>query len=92
MKQKKIYFFQSVVDYDNMSEMFSLCSSLQHLDLTNFNIQNVNNLDKIFYGCISLKKDKLNKLKDYVFIYSGNTKNNGGNPPNNMDQHNQKKK
>ena len=43
--------------------MFCECSSLESLDLSSFNTTNVNNMDYMFYGCSSLKKEnvKINK-------------------------------
>jgi surface protein len=38
-----------------MREMFKHCAKLTSLDLSNFNIQNVNNVDSMFYGCQLLK-------------------------------------
>ena len=43
-----------------MSSMFSFCSSLKELNLSNFNTNNVINLNSMFYGCSSLKKINLN--------------------------------
>jgi len=36
--------------------MFSGCSSLFNLDLSNFNTKNVKNISNIFYGCKNLQK------------------------------------
>ena len=38
-----------------MDYMFYNCSSLEYLDFSNFNIQNVRNMDDIFKYCDSLK-------------------------------------
>ena len=38
-----------------MSFMFYGCSSLQELDLSNFNITKVSQMDDMFKGCDSLK-------------------------------------
>jgi len=46
----------------------------------------VKNMDKMFYGCISLRKDKLNKLKNYVIIYSENKNNKKESPSKNIGQ------
>ena len=39
-----------------MSFMFCGCSSLKELNLSNFNINNVINMNAMFYGCSSLKE------------------------------------
>ena len=38
-----------------MSGMFSGCSSLKELNLSNFNTNNVTKMDGMFYNCSSLK-------------------------------------
>ena len=38
-----------------MKRMFSDCSSLKELNLTNFNTENVRNMGSMFRGCGSLK-------------------------------------
>ena len=38
-----------------MSHMFSWCSSLKELNLSNFNTNNVTNMKEMLYECISLK-------------------------------------
>jgi len=38
-----------------MRSMFELCRSLEHLDLKSFNTQNVDNFQKMFFECSSLK-------------------------------------
>ena len=45
-----------------MNGMFSLCSSLKQLNLTNFNTNNVTNMSDMFYGCSSLKELNLNNI------------------------------
>ena len=42
-----------------MKFMFSHCYSLTNLNLSNFNTQNIRDMDGIFYGCKSLKKEKI---------------------------------
>ena len=39
--------------------MFSGCSSLTNLNLSNFNTQNVTDMFYMFDGCSSLKKDNI---------------------------------
>ena len=46
------YTFKNYLTKTN--HMFENCSSLISIDLSNFNIQNVNNMEKMFYGCSSL--------------------------------------
>ena len=45
------------------SSMFSCCSSLKSIDLSSFNTSNVNNMNYMFDGCSSLKKENV-KIKD----------------------------
>ena len=42
-----------------MRAMFYECESLKSLDLSNFNTENVNNMESIFKGCKSLTKQKV---------------------------------
>ena len=42
-----------------MSFMFKGCFNLTNLDLSNFNTQNVNDMNFMFSGCKSLKKGKV---------------------------------
>ena len=47
-----------------MSSMFSGCSSLKELNLSNFNINNVTYMDGMFYRCSDdLKKNIIGKIK-----------------------------
>ena len=46
----------------NMSYMFSDCSSLTSLDLSNFNTNNVTNMGSMFFGCSSLTSLDLSNL------------------------------
>ena len=39
-----------------MREMFSGCTSLEELNIYNFNFADINNKQKMFSGCKSLKK------------------------------------
>ena len=43
-----------------MSCMFLGCSSLNNLNLSNFNTQNVTNMGCMFYKCSSLNKKNVN--------------------------------
>ena len=45
-----------------MSSMFSLCSSLKELNLSNFNTNNVTNMSYIFSRCSSLKELNLSNF------------------------------
>ena len=38
----------------DMSEMFQYCFELEHLDLTNFDLSNVNNISRMFNECKKL--------------------------------------
>ena len=42
-----------------MSNLFSFSYSLKNIDLSNFNTKNVTNMNNMFYGCKSLKKENL---------------------------------
>ena len=39
-----------------MSYMFYGCNALENLNLSNFNTNNVKDMNYMFYGCFSLKK------------------------------------
>ena len=59
-----------------MSWMFSYCSSLKELKLTNFNNDNVTNMQGMFFGCSSLKELNLTNFKtdnvtDMSCMFSG---------------------
>ena len=43
-----------------MSEMFESCYELEYLDLSNFDVSNVTNMDRMFADCRKLKHLKLN--------------------------------
>ena len=45
-----------------MSGMFSRCSSLKELNLSNFNTNNVTNMRYMFYECSSLKELNLSNF------------------------------
>jgi len=46
----------------NINNLFSECSSLISIDLSNFNTQNLKNMGSIFYGCSSLKDINLSNF------------------------------
>ena len=51
--------------------MFSGCTSLINIDLSNFNTNNVTNMSWMFYGCKKLNKDKIiTKDKKILKLYS----------------------
>ena len=54
-----------------MNEMFSGCSSLQEINLFNFNINNVTDMRGMFSGCsdqIKLKiKEQIKNIKEEAF-------------------------
>ena len=43
--------------------MFSGCSNLKELDLSNFNTKNIESMPKMFYGCSSLKSLDVSKFE-----------------------------
>ena len=47
----------------NASHMFSGCSSLKSIDLSSFNINNINNMSFMFDGCHSLELINLSQYK-----------------------------
>ena len=57
-----IYIFQKNIAKTNY--MFSGCSSLTNINLSNFNTNNVNNMSHMFFGCIF--KNKITKT-NYMF-------------------------
>ena len=46
-----------------MSEMFNCCLSLTNLNLSNFNTQNVTDMNYMFYDCYSLTNLNLSNFK-----------------------------
>ena len=38
-----------------MSYMFNGCNSLENIDLSNFNTENITSMNSMFYGCNSIK-------------------------------------
>ena len=55
--------------------MFSECSSLKELNLSNFNTNNVTIMRSMFYGCSSLKELNLSNFNNNVtnmkYMFSG---------------------
>ena len=51
--------------------MFSNCSSLTKIDLSNFNTKNVTNMNWMFLGCSFLRKENVitkdSRIKDQLF-------------------------
>ena len=56
----------------DMSHMFSECSSLNELNLSNFNTNKVKltKMSFMFFGCTDELKNKLKKQISCLFIYS----------------------
>ena len=51
----------------NTNHIFSYCSSLTNINLSNFNTQNVTDMKDMFKGCNSLKKENIiTKNKKYI--------------------------
>ena len=56
--------------------MFSRCSSLKELNLSNFNTNNVTDMSQMFYECSSLKELNLsdfntNNVTDMRYMFNG---------------------
>ena len=56
--------------------MFSYCSSLTSLNLSNFNINNVKDMSGMFFNCSSLTSLNLSKfnthnVKNMIFMFNG---------------------
>ena len=55
-----------------MSHMFYGCSSLKELNLSNFNTNNVTNMECMFYGCSNELKNKIKSdyknIKEEAFL------------------------
>ena len=45
-----------------MGYMFDLCESLKEINLSNFNTQNITNMDSMFCNCSSLKEINLSNF------------------------------
>ena len=61
---------------NNMSDMFSDCSSLTSLNLSNFNTNNVEDMSSMFYNCSSLPSLNLsnfntNNVEDMSYMFCG---------------------
>ena len=52
-----------------MRGMFYGCNSLKELNLTNFDITNVNDIGSMFNGCYSVKIECLEEFKDRIISY-----------------------
>jgi surface protein len=46
-----------------MADMFAKCSSLSDLNISNFNMKKVENKEKMFEGCTSLKNIDISKYQ-----------------------------
>ena len=51
-----------------MSYMFYKCSSLNELNLSNFNTNNVTNMKDMFSGCSDELKNKIQESNKFKFI------------------------
>ena len=61
-----IYYFKNILS--SCSSLFSECSCLTYLDLSNFNTKNSIYMDSMFYGCNSLKNVDLSNLNTVKVI------------------------
>ena len=50
-----------------MNRMFSDCRTLTNLNISNFDTQNVKDMNNMFLGCFSLKRENI-ILKDYKIL------------------------
>ena len=78
IKEIKIIKFQNFNLCNNMSEMFFRCSSLESIDLSSFNTNNVDNMYLTFSSCSSLKTLDLSSFNtsnvyDMSHMFSGCT-------------------
>ena len=48
--------------------MFSFCSSLTELNLSNFKTNNVSNMSSMFEGCLNKLKNKIKKKNKNIII------------------------
>ena len=51
-----------------MSYMFAVCSSLNSIDLSNFNTNNVTDMSDMFHGCSSLNSINLSNSILIMFL------------------------
>ena len=51
-----------------MSYMFSKCSSLKNIDLSNFNTQKVTDMNNMFYNYSSLENINLSNFNTKMFL------------------------
>ena len=58
-----------------MRSMFSWCESLESIDLSSFNTNNVNNMSDMFYDCESLKIKNIKIKKNEIKILNEFSKN-----------------
>ena len=73
---ESIHFIKSSRNIKNMNGMFSRCSSLKELNLSNFNTNNATDMSCMFDGCSSLKELNLsnfntNNATDMSWLFSG---------------------
>ena len=68
MKILKILKLKLIINVNYMSCMFSGCSSLEELNLSNFNTNNVNDIYDMFYGCSDELKNKIKEQNKFKFI------------------------
>ena len=59
-----------------MSDMFSKCSSLINLNLSNFNTNNVTNMSYMFFNCssltsLNLSNFNINNVNDMWYMFDG---------------------
>ena len=62
----KLKFKKNIAD---ISDIFSNCTSLISIDLSNFNTSNLNNMNNMFYNCSSLTSLNLSNFKSHNIKY-----------------------
>ena len=73
-KNYVVYIFKQ--QYDNLKDMFSGCSLLSTINLTNYNTDNINDVSNMFSNCssllsINLSKFNTSKVSSMAWMFSG---------------------
>ena len=73
-KLESIYLYFDTINVYDMSEMFSECTALKHLNISNFQITNNTHMEKMFINCNNMLKMKIqkSKIKNKAFDFNKN--------------------